>query len=109
MIEALADLEGEIADHVEITERDDGLYAEIVDTAPRLSRKVQQLRDEHPEMQEATSRLKARLQAAPVDDAQAVDEARDEIQRVLGRLVKHRQLGADLVWEAYNRDIGGVD
>jgi len=27
----------------------------------------------------------------------------------LGRIVRHRQLGADLVWEAYNLDIGGVE
>jgi hypothetical protein len=24
-------------------------------------------------------------------------------------MVRHRQLGADLVWEAYNLDIGGVE
>ena len=109
VIEALEELEGEIIDHIEVTERHDGLYAEIVDAAPRLSRKVQLLRDEHPEMQEATSSLRARLTTARVSDAGSVDEARDEIQHVLGRLVKHRQLGADLVWEAYSRDIGGVD
>jgi len=109
VIEALEELEGEIIDHIEVTERHDGLYAEIVEAAPRLSRKVQLLRDEHPEMQEATSSLRARLTTARVSDAGSVDEARDEIQHVLGRLVKHRQLGADLVWEAYSRDIGGVD
>ena len=37
VIEALDDLEGEILDHIEITERHDGLYAEIVEAAPRLS------------------------------------------------------------------------
>ncbi len=109
VIEALEQLEGEIVDHIEITQRHDGLYAEIVDAAPRLSGKVQLLRDEHPEMQEATSGLKARLTTAQSSDALSVGEARDEIQHVLGRLVKHRQLGADLVWEAYSRDIGGVD
>ena len=110
VIEALDDLEGEILDHIEITERHDGLYAEIVEAAPRLSLKVQLLRDEHPQMQEATSSLKARLTAARDGDALSVDDtARDEIQRLLGRLVKHRQRGADLVWEAYTRDIGGAD
>jgi hypothetical protein len=32
---------------------------------------------------------------------------REDVQRLLGRIVHHRQLGADLVWEAYNLDIGG--
>ena len=77
--------------------------------APRLGHKVQSLRNEHPEMQDATSALKARLTSTSVGDALPVAEARDEIQRVLGRLVKHRQLGADLLWEAYTLDVGGSD
>jgi hypothetical protein len=36
-------------------------------------------------------------------------EARNDLQRLLGRLSRHRQLGADLVWEAYNLDIGGIE
>jgi hypothetical protein len=107
VIEALAQLEREIVDHIENTEGPDGLFAEIIGIAPRLSHNVQLLRDEHPRMLEAASTLKARLTTEPVSDARSVDETRDEIQRVLGRLVKHRQRGADLVWEAYNRDIGG--
>ena len=109
VIEALEQLERAIVDHIEITERPDGLYDEIVDAAPRLSHTVQRLRDEHPRMQEATSSLKARLTTTPVGDARSVAGARDGIQDVLGRLIKHRQRGADLVWEAYSHDIGGAD
>ena len=100
VIEALAQLEREIVDHIESTEGPDGLFAEIIGIAPRLSHNVQLLRDEHPRMLEAASTLRARLTTEPVKDARSVDETRDEIQRVLGRLVKHRQRGADLVWEA---------
>lgn len=106
VVEALTALESRIADHIEITERPDGLYAEIAEAAPRLSHNVQRLRDEHPEMRDATSALKERLLA---DDELPVADARDEIQRVLGRLVKHRQHGADLLWEAYSLDTGGSD
>jgi hypothetical protein len=106
VIAALAQLEREIDDHIEITERPDGLYAEITDAAPRLSHKVERLRDEHPVMRDSTAALKAEIEATPPADAQSVETARDSIQRVLGRLVKHRQLGADLVWEAYARDLG---
>ncbi len=109
VIEALGQLEREIVDHVEITERPHGLYDEIIDIAPRLTHNVQLLRDEHPQMLEAASTLRARLTTKPGKDARSVDETRDEIRHVLGRLVKHRQRGADLVWEAYNRDIGGAD
>jgi hypothetical protein len=95
VVEALEELEHQIADHIEITERPDGLYDEIVDTAPRLGHSIQLLRDEHPEMQAATFGLRARLEGP---GSLPADEARDAIQRVLGKLVKHRQHGADLLW-----------
>ena len=106
VIDALGELERQIDDHIEITERPDGLYAEIVEAAPRLGGPVKRLRDEHPEMRQATSELRARLQA---EGAGGVEETRDDVQRVLGRLVKHRQHGADLLWEAYSLDTGGAE
>ena len=39
----------------------------------------------------------------------AVGQARDDLQRLIGAVVRHRQKGADLVWEAYNVDIGGTE
>ena len=104
---ALAELEHEIADHIDITERPDGLYDEIVEAAPRLSRSVQVLREEHPDMQAAAAALRSMLEDRR--DTVSVDDARDEIAHVLGRLVKHRQHGADLLWEAYNLDTGGAE
>jgi hypothetical protein len=104
---ALAELEHEIADHIDITERPDGLYDEIVEAAPRLSRSVQVLREEHPDMQTAAAALRSMLEDRR--DTVSVDGARDEIAYVLGRLVKHRQHGADLLWEAYNLDTGGAE
>jgi hypothetical protein len=67
------------------------------------------LKTEHPEMRSAISQMIERLQSTPVGDAWPVEKARDDLQRLLGRVVKHRQLGADLVWEAYNLDIGGIE
>jgi len=42
-------------------------------------------------------------------DTWQLEQARDDLQRFIGRVIKHRQRGADLVWEAYNVDIGGLD
>ena len=109
VLEALGEVEHEIAEHIEITERPTGLYDEIVDVAPRLSRNIQRLREEHPQMQEATSNLRACVAAMSAHDATEVAAARDEIQHVLGLLVKHRQRGADLLWEAYSLDTGGAE
>ena len=106
VIAAAEVVEHEIDVHIDVTERPDGLYAEIVEVAPRLSHNVALLRDEHPEMRESVVTLRARLQA---EYPPSVEETRDEVQRVLGRLVKHRQHGADLLWEAYSLDTGGAE
>jgi hypothetical protein len=44
-----------------------------------------------------------------VGDECPVDDARDDVQRLLGEIVRHRQHGADLVYEAYHVDIGGLE
>lgn len=98
-----------IEEHIEVTERPDGLYDEIRQRAPRLSGQIDRLRWEHPSLLEGTDRLLDRLHSMPIGDAWTLDEARDDVQRLLGKIVKHRQQGADLVWEAYNLDIGGIE
>src|SRR3990172_2022585 len=90
-------------------QRPEGLYDEITQRAPRLSTKIVRLREEHPSMRDGTIAAIAKLQTTGVGDAWPLNEARDDLQRLLGKIVRHRQLGADLVWEAYNLDIGGVE
>jgi hypothetical protein len=109
VIRQLEDLAHTIDEHVEVTERRGGLYDEISERAPRLSTKIERLRQEHPEMRESTVALTKKLEITSIEGEPEVSEARDELQRLLGRIVRHRQLGADLVWEAYNLDIGGVE
>lgn len=107
VVDALEDLEGEIVDHIEITERPEGLYDEITDVAPRLSTSIERLRHEHPEMQEATTTLRARLASSTDRSDHMVVEARKAVGEVLTQLVNHRRRGADLLWEAYSLDTGG--
>jgi hypothetical protein len=109
VIRALQDLDHALGEHIEITERPEGLYDEIRHKAPRFAGPIGRLQNEHPELRDGTRELIARLESTPVGDAWSLADARDDLQRLLGRLVRHRQLGADLVWEAYNLDIGGVE
>jgi hypothetical protein len=109
VVEALEELEREIDDHIEVTEREDGLYDEIIGVAPRLSRNIEDLRGEHPEMQESTSTLRARLQGSSAQGEQAVAETRDAVTKLVAQLVSHRRRGADLLWEAYSLDTGGAE
>jgi hypothetical protein len=98
-----------IDEHIEITERTEGLYDEISAKAPHLATKMDRLREEHPVLRERTRALVTKLQATEIGPAWPLDEARDDLQRLLGQIVRHRQLGSDLVWEAYNLDIGGIE
>ena len=105
----LEDLGRTIDEHIEVTERPEGLYDEITHKAPRLSSKIEHLREEHPAMRDRTSELIAKLQTMGIGEQWPLEDARDDLQHLLGKIVRHRQLGADLVWEAYNLDIGGVE
>ena len=98
-----------IDEHVDGTERVGGLYDEIQARAPRLSRHVEALHAEHPVMRERTRQLAQRLETEGVGGGWTLDHARDDVQRLLGEIVRHRQRGADLVYEAYHVDIGGIE
>jgi len=96
--------------HIVVTEREEGLYDEILERAPRLAGNVRRLREEHPEISEHIGRTVARLEQEQVgDEAWSLEAARDDLQRLIGQISRHRQRGADLVWEAYNVDIGGIE
>jgi hypothetical protein len=96
--------------HVEHTEKPGGLYEEIVGTSPRLSGTIDRLRGEHPEITDAVGEMLSRLEQVEIGGLPwPLDDARDDLQRFIGKVIRHRQRGADLVWEAYNVDIGGPE
>jgi hypothetical protein len=96
--------------HVLVTERPGGLYEEIIMRAPRLDGTIRRLKDEHPEIGEKVGEMLARLDHAEIGShAWPLESARDDLQRFIGTVIRHRQKGADLVWEAYNVDIGGTE
>ncbi|MGQ0669013.1 MAG: hypothetical protein ACT4PO_04985 [Actinomycetota bacterium] len=96
-------------EHIQVTERPGGLYEEIMERSPRLAGKIKRLHEEHPTIRTIIVETLGRFEAMEVGDAWPIEESRDDTQRLLGKIVKHRQLGADLVWEAYNLDIGGPE
>ena len=96
-------------EHVFVTEKPEGLYEEIRTISPRLAGKIKRLDEEHPVILAQIDVTLGRLEALDTQDIWPPDVARDDINRLLGRIVRHRQRGADLVWEAYNVDIGGME
>lgn len=96
--------------HLIATEKPGGLYEEIMERAPRLVGTVGRLSEEHPSIGTTVTELLARLETGNVGSEDwPLDKARDDLQRLMGSVVRHRQKGADLVWEAYNVDIGGTE
>ena len=96
--------------HVMVTEKPGGLYEEIITRAPRLDGTVRRLKDEHPEITAKVAQMVERLEKATIGGPEwPLDDARDDLQRFIGTVIRHRQKGADLVWEAYNVDIGGTE
>ena len=99
--EALAEVRAVFDAHVEEVEAADGLLAELVTEAPRLSNAVKRLNDEHPQLSKQIDACVALL-----DDADP-HQIRGEVLDLLVALARHRHSGADLVYEAYHVDIGG--
>jgi hypothetical protein len=103
---ALAELDEAFENHVVETEHPDGLYNEMERLASHLSGKAHRLRDEHPLIRASIAAERARMEVAL--PAEAIDQVRDDLERLMSRIVRHRQHGADLVWEAYAIDIGSA-
>lgn len=101
-------LQGAFANHVSATEAPDGLYSEIMHAAPRLAHQIGRLRDDHLVITSALDRLVDRVPTAG-DPAVDVDTVREECVDALARIVRHRHLGAELVYDAYNVDIEASD
>lgn len=102
---ALAELDHDFSGHVELTEGPGGLYDRIIAAAPRLSTSVDRLREEHGRFNE---RIDAFIRS--LEDGQGptdVKALREDVTSLIGQLVRHRQKGADLIYEAYEVDLGG--
>lgn len=88
--------------HVDEVEGEEGLLVELADAVPRLVNKIDRIRDEHPAM---IRKAKETIEA--VRNSEDVEETRSAVLGLLLDIVRHRQKGADLVYEGYSVDIGG--
>jgi hypothetical protein len=101
----LYELRAALDAHVAEVESTDGLLAEIRETAPRLAPATVALANEHIDLVAVWDEAANALRADPGD----VDGNRRRITSLLCELALHRQHGADLVYNAYNIDIGDAN
>lgn len=103
---ALTELEHDLRDHRAITEEPGGLYQDAVARAPRLASVAKVQMGEHLDFLEVVQRLLGERDDG-LRSPDAVAAHREAATALVGRIVRHRQRGADLIYEAYEVDIGG--
>jgi hypothetical protein len=81
------------------------VYRGVLGTTPRLSDAVARLTRDHAEINDLIDQLLNRVGATPFNDD--VDAVRNLGTALLVRLIRSRQRSADLVYQAYQSDIGG--
>ena len=89
-------------EHITATEGPDGLFDQVRRRSPRLDGHCARLAEEHGAICTQLAAVKDVLDR----DAGTV---RSAVVDLLGQMVRHRQGGADLVYEAYAVDIGGSE
>lgn len=108
--DALVEIAATFERHIAVTEGDTGFLSDIAEHSPRLINAVRRLEHEHARIRSDLARALATVRQidTSVDDA-AIARVRGTVTVLLADLLRHRQHGADLVYEAHAVDIGGSD
>lgn len=104
---AMTELAEDFAEHIAVTEGPDGLHQSILTGDVRLANAVQALTTDHGLIAAEITRLVNDTE--PPVSPDDVAPTRERGTALLGQVARHRQRGADLVYEAYQSDIGGGD
>ena len=106
---SLSEVRQALEEHIEMAEGRDGLFFEIMATAPRLASEVELLRKEHRQLSIGLARAQEVAWATEAEPSCDPSRLRRAVTSLLGRLTRHRQRGSDLVFDAYNVDIAAAD
>ncbi len=95
--------------HIMETEAPGAFLDDLAGESPRLSKPITRLRREHNDILATIVNGELRLGEPPADDTYEAwaEDLRVELTALLAALARHRQRGADLIYEAYAVDIGG--
>lgn len=93
--------------HVAITENPGGLFDDVMDQAPRLAHAIAELRRNHKSLQ---SLLDDAERSIPnVHNVNRVERTRARLLDLIRDFLEHRHRGSELVYDAYNVDLGAGD
>lgn len=108
VLHALDALDETLARQHENSAEGDSILSDIQRDQPRLHNRVVQLRRDSRDVHEAVSRLHTQLEATP-PDAIHFSDVRQQLDRVATELRYQRAREADLIYEAFNIDLGAGD
>jgi hypothetical protein len=107
-LDALSALEAMVDNQQGNSSDADSTLSDIQRDEPRLHNRVVRLRRGYRNVHQAISRLRAQLEATP-PAAVDITDVRQQLDRVATELRYQRAQEADLVYEAYNVDLGTGD
>ncbi len=112
--EALAVVHEVWTHHIMQTEAPGAFLDDLVAESPRLSKPATRLRREHSDILAMIVNGEIRLDDPPGDDGADdetyvawAEDVRVDLTALLAALARHRQRGADLIYEGFAVDIGG--
>jgi predicted RNase H-like nuclease (RuvC/YqgF family) len=98
-----------IEEHARQTEAKGGFLDKVLSEEPRLQRRINQLKVDHERLEKEVDALRTAVSLVDDVDVEKHSTAiRNQAVELLGQLTRHRQRGADLIYEAYQVDIGGT-
>jgi hypothetical protein len=104
---ATLELQSCMREHVQATEGPDGFHREMLEAAPRLAHAIEVSVKEHVVITELVDDVLSLTGELTADDD--VELIRERGTDLLARISRHRQRGADMIFEAYEADVGGQD
>ena len=99
----------ELEQHRETTEGPDGLFVEIRRAIPGAAYRLEKLREAHAAMLEEADALLASAERMEAAASGSVDAIRRRVSALLSALRAHQAKEVDLIYEAFDRDIGAPD
>lgn len=107
--DALVEVGAAFERHIAAVEGPQGLFEEVTQVAPRLRNALTRLADDHRAIRTAIAEALDAVRLMGGDTARTPDQGRETVLGLLDRLMRHRQHGADVVYDAYAVDIGTGD
>lgn len=100
----LVDMQAALDNHIRVHEGPDSFHADVIRSHPHLAPHVGALQRDHHRLSVLLLSLSDLAENHPTPE---VHDIRAMGTDLIHQFTRHRQRGADLVWEAFNFDVGG--